>query len=392
MEEKQYVLDLETQKIELRFDKADYMALSDGDKQKLRGAYQFSGKRKAWVSRSTRNHYRARRVAEELGFVDAGRVGERLSFAEQQERKAERALERVERFENYADNAQSRGQGMQAEFKENAKDWSWLTQPNVNTSAGRSFTNRRNKILERYERGFAEYRKSAYFRDRAEIAQATADQTQLKSRRYLNNRIEECNKNIRDLERKFIQAEGQEGKEAWLERLLESMEYEVDKLAYFENCLEEIGGVKWNKDNIKPGYLVKIRGHYEVVLKANPKTVESKSPHVPFSLKYAYAEIQDVQIPEEWSEPTKAAPPVNPFADGDLLTATNVGGDRVINAFQVVKTTAKNVMIQRVQIQDNKPVKDAFISDKQERRSVKMTRDNTWVVNYDSWYLYKFNG
>jgi hypothetical protein len=33
----------------------------------------------------------------------------------------------------------------------------------------------------------------------------------------------------------------------WLERLLESMKYEVDKLAYFENCMDEIGGVAWNK-------------------------------------------------------------------------------------------------------------------------------------------------
>lgn len=391
MNEKTYVLDLELQKIELRFDKADYLALSDVEKQKLKGAYQFSGKRKSWVSRSTRDHYRARRVAEELGFTDAGRVGERLSFAEQQERQAERALARVERYEKYASNAMSRAERMQAEFKENAKDWSWLTQPNVNTSAGRSFTNQRQKIVGRYERGFAEYRKSDYFRERAAIAQITADQSQLKDRRYLNNRIEECKKNIRELERRVIQAEGKEGKEKWLERLLEKLEYEVDKLAYFENCMEEIGGVAWNKNNIKPGYLVKIRGRYMVVLKANPKTVELKSEVVAYSLKYPYAEIQDVHIPEGWTDPGKLPSATNPFVAGDLLTATNIGGDRVIKAFQVVKATAKNVLIQAVEIKDNKPIRDAFNSDKQERRMVKLMRDGTWVVNYDSWYLYKFN-
>lgn len=32
----------------------------------------------------------------------------------------------------------------------------------------------------------------------------------------------------------------------------------MDKQAFFENCLDEIGGIEYNKENIKPGYLVKI--------------------------------------------------------------------------------------------------------------------------------------
>jgi hypothetical protein len=294
--EKQYILNRETSKIELHFSKADYQALTDEQKRDLKHAFLFSGQRQAWVSRSTNNHYSAIRTAEKLGFTNGGRVGERLSYAEELERKAEKAESRAERYEQYAGNAKRRAEGLQGEFNELRKDWSWLTQPNIASSAGRSFTRQREKVMARYEKGFDEYRKSEYFRERAATAAGTASQAQLQSKRYLNNRIEECNKNIRSLEKNIVAAEERKNEE-WLERLLERMEYEIDKFAFFQNCMDDLGGVQYSKENVKPGYLVKIRGHWDVVIKANPKTVVSKSENF-IPLKHAYAEIQDMKIPE----------------------------------------------------------------------------------------------
>ena len=49
------------------------------------------------------------------------------------------------------------------------------------------------------------------------------------------------------------------------------------------------------------------------------------------------------------------------------------------------------VTFKRIDIQNNKPVKDKFISDKQERRSVKQNRAGIFVVNDGDWYLYKYS-
>ena len=68
--EKTYILNKETQKIELHFSKSEYQALSDSEKRELKSTYLFSGKAQAWVSRSTNNHYSALRVAEKLGFTN----------------------------------------------------------------------------------------------------------------------------------------------------------------------------------------------------------------------------------------------------------------------------------------------------------------------------------
>ena len=156
-------------------------------------------------------------------------------------------------------------------------------------------------MFDRYHRGFEEYRKSEYFRDRAETAHQTASMGKFKDRTYLSNRIEESNKNIREYQRRIVQAEETQN-ETYMETLLEKMEYELDKLAFLHNKMDEIGGVQFNKDNLKAGYLVKIRGRWDIVVKANPKTVEVKPDVVPYTLRYPYGEIQDMKIPEGWME------------------------------------------------------------------------------------------
>ena len=125
----------------------------------------------------------------------------------------------------------------------------------------------------------AEYRKSEYYKDRAETARATANQTQLQNPVYIANRIKECNSTIKKLQSNIINYENklyriEQGEELknykgeiltaeqyqnWIDETLEKMEYEIDKLAFMENALDEIGGNRFSKENIKVGYIVKLR-------------------------------------------------------------------------------------------------------------------------------------
>ena len=100
---KKYIFNLETTKIELHFEKADYTALSEEQKREIKSAFLWSNKSKCWVSRAKEpNLYRAKQVAEKLGFTAEQREGERLSYGEQLERQAERAEARADRYEGYA--------------------------------------------------------------------------------------------------------------------------------------------------------------------------------------------------------------------------------------------------------------------------------------------------
>lgn len=118
-ENRHYIFNLETTKIELHFDKAEYDALSDAQKQEIKSAFLWSNRGKCWVSRAKEpNLWRAKQVASKqvaskLGFTAEQREGERLTFAEQLERQAERAEARAERYEQYAENAEKRGDQLQ---------------------------------------------------------------------------------------------------------------------------------------------------------------------------------------------------------------------------------------------------------------------------------------
>lgn len=287
-----YILNKETSHIELHFDKADYLALTDAQKTELKSAFVFSRTAGAWVSRATNNHFRPIRIAASLGFEDGGKVGESLSYAEQVERKIEKAEHRAERFEEYAENADKRRETLQSEFNRNRGDIAYLTQPNINSSGGRAFTNYRNKVMARYEKGFEEYRKSEYFTQRAQTALETAAMAKYQDPVYLDNQIRACKATMRKLNKGI---EYCEAREIDADDLLEKMEKELDKMAYMMNCQDQLGGVKYSKANIKKEQQVKIRGSWCKVLSVNPTTVRVLNSLGWDWMKYPYAEIQEVQ-------------------------------------------------------------------------------------------------
>mgnify|MGYP001439563834 CR=1 FL=1 len=387
--EKQYVLNQETGKIELHFNKSEYQALTADQKANLKRFFLWSPQRQAWVSRSKNSHYMAIRTAEQFGFTNGGKVGEKLTYAEELQRKVDRAERRAERYEKYAENAEKRAEMLQAEMNEYLRnhDIAFFTQPIIaGHAASEAFARQRQRIYDRYHKGFEEYRKSEYFKQKAITAHQTASMTQLQDRSYLNNRIQECEANIRKYERLIVTAEEKNNQE-WLQSLLDKMEYEVDKLAFFQNKLDAIGKI-YTKNDIKSGYLVKIQNDWAEVIKANSKTIEVKFPWNNWTLKYNYAEIQEVKIPEDWKEEKKEIK--NPFNIGDILVRKNIAGTAVISAYQVVKVTEKSVTIQKIAIEEGKPIRDKFVTDKQERRQVKQDRSGNFVVNDGDWYLYQY--
>ena len=312
---KEYVLNQETRRIELSFDKAEYQALSEDEKSTIKSAFLFSGKQSAWISRSTNNHYTAIRACEKLGFTDGGKVNEPLSFADEIATKTEKAEARAEHFEICADNATSRAKVLQSALEAHRGDIAFFTQPIMaNHSGSKAFLNYRNKLYARYDKGFEEYKKSEYYQHRAEVARATADNAKLKDCVYLDNRIKECKKAIKDFQGHIVSYEDQISRInngevilSWLDRTpitverletciqerIDKYEYQQDKLDFFEDCLNNLGGIQYSKENIKKGDAVKIRGSWCKVLSANPTTVRILNSLGWDWMKYPYSEIQD---------------------------------------------------------------------------------------------------
>ena len=360
-----FIINRETGKLELHFDKADYDALTVTQKQTIKGSFVWGRKSGCWISRCKEPHlYHARRVAESLGLADGGKTGERLSFAEQQQRKAERAERRADRFEHAADSAAARGEALQKPINDMHGDVAFFTQPNINTSAGRAFTRRRDRMFASFERGFEEYRRSEYFRDRAETARRTADQAELKDKGFIMRRIRECESAIRKLKKAVESHEAVKQKieqgtpvkrysgalvtmdevNEWLESDLDQMEAQLDKLGYYQEALDALGGVTFSQDNIKVGFVVKLSrwGACRVVA-IGPKNFTYQTGHDGITLTAAYAEIESIVSAKE-----KPIEP-QPFKVGDVFTCSRWNSEkRDVDKleFRIIRATDKSVTLQ----------------------------------------------
>lgn len=406
-----YLLNKETQKIEMHFDKSEYLALSEDQKNEIKSNFLWSRGADAWVSRSIHYHGQAVNIAEKLGLKNAGKVGERLSYEEELNRKAERAENRAERYEEYAENAEARGKQLQSVLDEHRGDIAFFTQPIIAGHSGsQSFGRRRDKIFDRYFKGFEEYRKSDYFKDRAETARATADKSKLKNPVYLHNRIKECNSTIKKLEGNIVHYEelierinngdvlksvkiGEpltvEYYQGWIEDTLDKVEYEIDKLAFLENCLADIGGLQFNNENIKPGYIVQMRswGRCEIVT-AGTVNVTFKILDGGAKggvLTEPYAAIEKI-IAEKEAEKV-----INPYQEGDILCARRPADSSIYKAYQVIKTTATGVKLQQIKVEGGKPITGQFVNDKLTQKKIVKSKFSDYVGVYmDDWQLHKY--
>lgn len=409
---KYYIFNLETTKIELHFEKSEYNALSEAQKAELKSAFLWSNYGKCWVSRAKEpNLWRAKEVARKLGFTEEQREGERISFAEQQDRRAERAEARAERYEGYASNAEKRAQALQKPINDMHGDIAFFTQPNINSSSGRAFANRRERMFNQYRKGFDEYRKSDYFAHRAAIARDTAEQGKFEDVAYLDRRIKEVRTEIKKREKNVIHYEDQlyriengetftryngepitaDEVKSWLDRELELIEVAMDKEGYLLNCLDECGGIRFSPENIKVGYIVEIKRHdqVEIVSKGSVNFTYKilTGGAAGMVLTAAYAEIVKIVKAENAKSEI-----VNPFAVGDILTLNRPADNSVYRAFQVLKTTEKSIQIQEVEVVDGMPQSGKFRSgSKSERKGIVKSKFSDYVgAYYDDWQMRKY--
>ena len=360
-----FIRNRETGKLELHFDKADYDALTDAQKQSIKGAFLWGRRSGCWISRCKEpNLWRAEQVAKALGLADAGTTGERLSFAEQQERKMAKAERRAERFENAADRAAARGEALQKPISDRHGDIAFFTQPNINSSAGRAFTRQRERMFAAYEAGFKEFNKSAYYRERAAIAHNTAAQKGLQDKGFIGRRIAECETALRKLKKNVERYEGfkqqiEQGTTVqrfngeplsmdtvndWIETTLDRMEAQLDKLGYYQDALDALGGVEFSQEDIKPGYIVKVK-HFGAcrVVSTGPKNITYQTGVDGVVLTAAYAEIGGIVSAKE-----KAAE-AHPFRVGDTFTCSRWNREKSdvdVLEFRIIRATDKSVTIQ----------------------------------------------
>lgn len=388
-----YILNLETSKLELHFDKADYDALAEDLKKEIKSNFLWGRRSNCWISRCKEpNLAWARRCAEKIGLEDAGKTGERLSFAEQMERKAERAERRAERYEDHADAARAKGEALRKPINDMHGDIAFFTQPNINTSAGRAFTRRRERMFAAFDRGFEELRKSDYWKDRAAIAQATASQKELKDKGFICRRIKEQESSARKLRKSIEQYEQyaaayekgetpldpfgsplradadavQRQLDIWLDRL----EVVLDKLGFYQDCLDKLGGVEFSRENIKPGYVVSVRRlGCGTVLSAGPKKCTVKFRTLPLAV--AYAEIDEIVSVKEM---VKEA---HPFKVGETFTCRRWNSEKKEAekvTFRIVRATDATITLQ---CGDEKP----FV-----RKPRKSGINGNWYVSVTDWH------
>lgn len=338
-----YQINRETQKLELIFDKAEYLALPDEKKREIKSNFLFSRTAGGWVSRAKwPNTYYAEQTAKSLGAENRGKTGEALSFAEQMEAKAERAEARAERMDARADRAEAAGKALQKPIEDMHGDIAFFTQPIVNTSAGRAFGRRRDRMFAAWERGFDEFKKSEYYRDAAQTARETAAGTKPKDKGFCERRMNDAEKTIRaqkkNLEHykkqlEIIEKNGPQKRPwteeeitaetvtGWIENAEEIMENAISKYAYYAECLEDLGGIQYSRENIKPGYVLRLKRWKMLVTVINcgPKNFRYKEidgPCAGWQGMESYAEILEIISTEGAEKPA----PVHTFTVGEKAT------------------------------------------------------------------------
>ncbi len=314
-----YSKNLETGKIELRFEKSDYMSMPEDQKRQIKSNFLFSGYIGAWVSRSKNNTWSAENVCKALGATFEGETGEKLSFAEQVERTQERAENRVERYEARAETAEAQST---AAWETSNKIASFIPfgQPIL---VGHHSEKRHRRDIEKIGNAMNKSvelsNKAEYYSDKAESAKYTAEGTQYSNPIYLGNRIAECETSLRKLARYLVGADlinkttgekytienpatlSDESVKHWNNRIAE----ETDKLNFFKEKLANCGTVIETKETLKAKKCthVKYGGTWYPVKSFNTKSVTVLNwhgiglPHWTWSVPYT--EIKGIKTIED---------------------------------------------------------------------------------------------
>jgi hypothetical protein len=233
-------------KVELHLDgKEAYSNLPESVKTDIKRSFVWGRQRGAWVSRSKDCGIPYSMRSYNIKFNGEQ---ERKSFEDARDDKKERAENKANRYEGYAESREKQAESLQSEFNRLRKDWSWLTQPYVNTSGGRAFRNQKEKTMARYEKGFEAYKIANEHKYKAEQLRRSATDSELKNESYLINRVKEGEKNARAFDKfqemysdklENIEAQSDEWK-IWLKARVNFYETSFEKLAFYYEALKEL--------------------------------------------------------------------------------------------------------------------------------------------------------
>lgn len=279
-----YVKNLETEKLELYFSKYHYLTLSQLVRNEIKRYFLFSRSKEAWISKSMNSKRHIISIAISAGLEDGGTTGEKISFAEKLEVKKEKAEKRALRFEfkSLKLNKESN------EAYQNAKRISSYIVFGQPILVGHHSEGRHRRDVKRIDNSMRKSieltEKSSYYADRSETAERTASMSELKNQVYLNNRIKENQAAIKRCEKYGYKKD----------------KY-VEKLEFYQEALNKLGGFKWNKENLKGVTFVKDRFNWYEVTKLNVKSVsciERPREGVTWKRTLEYADIRDARFQE----------------------------------------------------------------------------------------------
>jgi hypothetical protein len=288
-----YVHNLETDKLNIfTGGKSEWMSIPEADRERIKSACLWSRSIDGWVSRAKggKARFYALSVLEQNGFEDRGTTGER----------AERFEDRAERAEATSDALYSRARTM--------ADAIPFGQPILvgHHSEGRD-RRFRARIESTFGRAFEAGDKAKYYERRAECARQSADGSKYTDPRYLGNRIKEMKSEIALIENrlqgKFYHYDQPKPiSDEDRERITGHLDEALEKLEFYEHCLESCGRTVYNKASLKGKQAVRVRGRWELIVKLNPTTVAVPNICFPrdedqrkYALKYAYTEVQDAR-------------------------------------------------------------------------------------------------
>lgn len=401
-----YEYNKEISKLVLVLDKDWYMCLDECYKRNIKSNFLFSRRYKAWVSRAKYpNLGLAEEVAKSLGLVKKDDVGNIKSFEDQMKDKAAKAEKRAERYEEYALNAEHRGKELQSPLNNMSGDIAFFTQPNINSSAGRAFTNYRERIFRSYEEGMDEFRKSEYYKDKALTAMSTASNTKPIDKAFIQRRIEECNSDIKKIspilesyysmrdrlnKGETVVLKGgelltKENLDIALNKQEELLERSLSKLVYYDKCMQNIGGVEFSKENIHKGDIVELdRWGLCQVISTGPKNIRYKileggARGLGGTASYASIKkiVQKLAIKEQ----------SHPFNVGEEyeIERWNSGISKYEKVIvKIVKCTSKSVTLQ---IGNEKPI---IRRPRKIESILREPESNTWMVSVGDGYRESF--
>lgn len=199
--ENYFVSNLETGKLNIFTTKEFYKSL-EGRDRKVFAMCLWSNNQQCWVSKSKlKNAGYLGTELKRLGFEYRGTVGEKLSFEEQVNREQERAQHRAENAEHRAQKASEESEQTYQRASDMASAIPFGQPILIGHHSEQRDRRYRDKIHNTFGKSFQLQQKAEYYEQKADTAKYTAEGAKFSNPRYLQNRIKECQKNLRTLER-----------------------------------------------------------------------------------------------------------------------------------------------------------------------------------------------